>query len=126
MQLLPEEVGLRDQEHLGALELAEVEPLRLGLGARRQHRVDVGRDVVPECLRVVDDLLERLLLLWLEGEVRDLVVPVDQLLDPRPRGVARDPDAVVTDRAGPGGLVVVLDLASGDFEALPVVPKNPC
>ena len=82
--------------------------------------------MVPERLRVVDYLLESVLLLRLERKVRDLVVPVDQLFEAGPRGVTRDPDAVVADGACPGGLVIVLDLAPGNLEALPVVPKIPC
>ena len=80
--------------------------------------------MIPECLGVVDDLLEDLLLFWLEGKVRNVVVPVDQLLKPRPGRVPWDPDAMVTDGTGPRRLVVVLYLAPRDLEALSVIPNR--
>src|SRR3569833_657781 len=121
-QLLAEVIRLISQQDLGSLDLPQVEALRLGLAGRREDGVAVRRDVRAEILGVIDNPLEHLLLLRLERERRDLLVPADQRLQRGARCVSWYLDPPVADRACV--LIILLDLAASYFQALAVVPRR--
>jgi hypothetical protein len=76
--------------------------------------------VRPESLSVIDDFLEQLFLLGLEGKALDLVLPGHQVLELRASSVTGDLDSPIAD--GASVLIVLLDLSTGDLQALPVIP----
>jgi len=120
VQLLSEEVCLVSEKYLGALDLAQVESLRLSFIGRCHDRVAIASYAVSKVLRIINDLLENLLFFRLEWQIRYFVVPVDQCLKSWSRGIGGDLDPPVTD--GTGVLVILFDFPTSDLQALAVVP----
>jgi hypothetical protein len=75
VELLAEEVGLVREEDFCAFNLPQVEALCLGLIRGSHDGIAEGSDVLPELLSVVDDLLQNLFFVRLEGKIRNLILP---------------------------------------------------
>jgi hypothetical protein len=120
VQFLAEEVGLGSQQNLGTLNLPQVEALGLSLIPCRQNGVAVCRNMIPERLGIFDNLPQKLLLLRLEGQTRNLVVPLGEVFKARSRSVSRYFHSPIT--YGTCILVFLLDLPTGDLQTFAMVP----
>lgn len=113
VQFLAEEIRFIGKKNLSTLNLPQIKTLRLSLISGGEDGIAVRCDVIPEILRVVDNLLKQFLFLWLEWEAGNLIIPVDQILKLRPCSIAWDLDSPVAD--GARVLIFLLDLATGDL-----------
>lgn len=120
VELLTKEVGFEAQENLCTLDLSEIKTLRGHFFGIRHHRVDIRPHEVSECFRSSNNLLQDFFFLGLKGQVGDFSLPILKVFELGTRCITRDLDPVVAYRAGV--VVIFFDLATGDLEALAVVP----
>ena len=120
VELLTKEVGFKAQENLCALDFSEIKALRGHFFRICHHGIDVRPYKISKCLRGSDDFLQYFLLLGLKGQIRDLSLPILKVFKFGASCIARDLDAIIAYRAGV--IVIFFDLATGNFEALAMIP----
>lgn len=122
MELLAEEIGLVGQQYFSSFNLAKIKALCSDLLRRRHYWIDERTHVVTEILSSRDDLIESVFFFGLKRQGWDLSLPLLQLLEFGTGRITWNLDAMVTDRACI--LVVFLDLAACDLQALSVIPMT--
>ena len=122
MKLLAKEIGFEAQQDLGPFNLAKVEPLRRDLFWICHHRIDVWPHKFSKSFGRRDDLFQYFFLFRLEGQARNLSLPVDQVFKLRASRITRDLDTVIAN--GAGVVVIFLNLATSDLEALAMIPRK--
>ena len=120
VELLTKKVGLEAQKNLCTLYLPKIKPLRGDFFRISHHRIDIRPYKVSECLCCSNNLLQYFLLLWLERQLWDLSLPILKVFKLGASCITRDLDTIIAYRAGV--IVIFFDLATGNLEALPVVP----
>lgn len=120
VELLTEEISFEAQEDLCTLDLSKVEALRGHFFRIGHHWIDVRPYKVSKCLRGSNDFLQYFLLLGLKGQLRDLGLPILKVFELGTSCITRDFDTIIAYRAGI--MIVFFDLATGNFEALAMVP----
>jgi hypothetical protein len=120
MELLTEEICFVRKKDFGTFDFSQVKSLSLGFIRSRHDRIAERCHMVPEFLRIVDDLVENLFFVRLERKRGDFILPLLEILQLRSRGVTRDSYSPVTD--GASVLLLILDFTSSDLETFPMVP----
>ena len=69
---------------------------------------------------MIDDRVQRFFLFWLEWQVGELILPLQEVFELRTGRIAWNLDAVVTN--GTSILVVFLDFSARNLETFAVVP----
>lgn len=69
-----------------------------------------------------DDLFQYFFLFRLEGQARNLSLPVDQVFKLRASCITRDLDTVIAN--GARVVVIFLNLATSDLKALAMIPRK--
>ena len=122
MKLLAKEICFEAQQDLGPFDLAKVEPLRRDLFWICHHRIDVWSHKFSKSFGRGDDLFQYFFLFRLEGQARNLSLPVDQVFKLRASCITRDLDTVIAN--GAGVVVIFLNLATSDLKALAMIPRK--
>ena len=120
MELLSEEVGFVGEQDVGTFDLAEVETLSRDFVGCCHDRIGKGTNEISEVLRLVNNVLNSTFLLGLEGQARNLRLPVLQVFELWSSCVTWYLDSMVTDRTGV--FVLFLQFATRDLEAFPMIP----
>lgn len=120
MKLLTKEVSFEAQEDLCPLNLSKIETLCCHFFWIGHHWVNIRPHEVSKCLRSSNDFIQYFLFLGLKRQVRDLSLPILKVFKLGTSCVAWDFDPIVAYRAGV--IVIFFDLATGNFEALSMVP----
>ena len=113
VELLTKEVGFKAQEDFCTLDFSKIKALRGHLFRICHHWIDVRPYEIAECLRGSNDFLQYFLLLGLKGQIRDLSLPILKIFEFGASCIARDLDAIIA--YGAGVIVILLDLAAGNF-----------
>ena len=122
MELLSEEICFIRKKDFGTFDFSQVKSLSLGFIRRRHDWIAERCHMLPEFLRIVDDLVENLFFIRLEWKPRDFILPLLEILQLRSRGITRDSYSPVTD--GASVLFLILDFTSSDLETFSVIPNN--
>lgn len=120
VELLTEEIGFEAQEDLRTLDLPKIEALGCHFFRIGHHWIDIRPYEVSKRLCGGNDFFEYLLFLRLKGQVRDLSLPVLKVFKLRTSCITGDLDTIIAYRAGV--IVIFFHLATGNLEALAVVP----
>lgn len=113
MELLSEEICFIRKKDFGTFDFSQVKSLSLGFIRRRHDWIAERCHMLPEFLRIVDDLVENLFFIRLEWKPRDFILPLLEILQLRSRGITRDSYSPVTD--GASVLLLILDFTSSDL-----------
>ena len=120
MELLAKEVGFEAQENLCPLDLSQIEALCCHFFRIGHHWIYVRPHEVSKCLRSGNDFLQYIFFLGLKGQLRDLSLPILKIFKLGTSCITRNLDAIVAYRACV--IVIFFDLATGNFEALSMIP----
>lgn len=120
MKLLAKEVCFEAKQDLGSFDLAKVKTLRRDLFRIGHHWIDVWSHELSKSFGRGDDFFQYFFFFRLEGQTRNLSLPVDQVFKLWASCITRDLDTVVAN--GAGVVVVFFDLATSDLQALAMIP----
>ena len=122
VKLLTKEVSFETQKNLCPLDLSKIKALCCHFFRVGHHWIDVRPHEVSKCFCSSNNVLQYFFFLGLKGQVRDLSLPVLKVFKLGTSCITRDLDAIVADRASV--IVIFFDLATGNFEALSMVPMG--
>ena len=120
VELLTKEVGFEAQENLCTLDLSKIEALRGHFFRIGHYWIDIRPHKVSKCLRSRNDFVQDFFFFGLKGQVGDFSLPILKIFKLGTSCITRDLDPIVAYRAGV--IVIFLDLATGNFKALAMVP----
>ena len=120
MELLTKEVSFEAQKNLCSLDLSQIKALCCHFFRIGHHWIDVRPHEVSKCLRSSNNFVQYFFFLGLKGQLRDLSLPILKVFKLGASCITRNLDAIVAYRAGV--IIILFDLATGNFEALSMVP----
>ena len=122
MHFLPKEIGLETEQDLSSLDFAKIEALCSHFFGSCHNRIDVRADIFAEFVGLVNDFIENFLLFGLEGQVLDLIPPVNQVLKLGPSCISRYLYPVITNWASV--VIILFYFAASNFETFAVIPRK--
>lgn len=120
VKLLTKEVRFKPQENLCTLDLSKIKALRGHFFRVGHHWIDIRPHEVSKCLRGSNNFFQYFFFLGLKRQVRDLSLPILKVFKLGTSCITRYLDTIVAYRAGV--IIIFFDLATGNFEALAMVP----
>ena len=121
VELLAKEISFEAQKNLCSFDLPQIKALCCHFFRIGHHWIDVGPHEVSKCLRSTNDFVQYIFFLGLKGQLRDLSLPILKIFKLGASCITRNLDAIVAYRAGV--VVILFDLATGNFEAFSMVPN---
>ena len=120
VELLAKEISFEAQENLCPLDLSQIKALCCHFFRIGHYWINIWPHKVSKCLRSRNDFVQYIFLLGLKGQLRDLSLPILKIFKLGTSCITRNLDAIIAD--GAGVVVILFDLATGNFEALSMVP----
>ena len=120
VEFLTKEIRFEAQKNLCPLDLSKIKALCCHFFRIGHHWIDVRPHEVSKCFCSSNNFFQHFFFLGLKGQVRDLSLPILKVFKLGTSCITRNLDTIVAYWASV--IVILFDLATGNLEALSVVP----